>query len=333
MPSKIRPIALKGHERSITALKFNREGDLLFSTSKSYSFAVWRTENGERLGTYNGHTGAVWAVDVDRKTQYVISGAADNTARLWDAQTGKELFRWAHTTPIRSVEFAYGDKQFLTVTDAVLQKIATIYVYEMADDIRDLSSRYVLDIPSKAGEGKILQATWGPLNKTILAACEDGSVRVYDAKNGQLIHTVKEHSKTVTHIAWNPTRTLFLTSSKDGHAHLYDAETYERLKTFNTGRPINGCSISPIRPEVILGGGQSAESVTTTRVDSSQFKVKFYNVIFEEEMGAVAGHFGPVNALEYFPDGKGFVSGGEDGYVRIHHFDSAYFSEFNVQED
>jgi len=262
----------------------------------------------------------------------VLSGAADNTARLWEAETGKELFKWVHLTPVRCVEFAYGGQQFLTVTDAVLGKIATIYIYDMSDDLSQLSTKPVFDIASK-GDGKILQATWGPLNKTILAASEDGKVRVYDPKTGSLLRTIEEHSKPVTKIAWNATKTLFLTSSKDGHAHLFDADTYERLKTFVIGRPINACSISSIRPEVICGGGQSAESVTTTRVDSAQFKVRFFNLIFEEEVGAVAGHFGPVNALEYFPDGKGFVSGGEDGYVRIHHFDPAYFKEFNVSED
>jgi translation initiation factor 3 subunit I len=328
----MRPIALKGHERSITSVKFNREGDLLFSTSKSYSFAVWRTENGERIGTYNGHSGAIWSVDVDRKSKYVISGAADNTARLWEAETGKEVHRWIHQTPIRSVEFSFGNKQVLAVTDSVLGKLATIFIYEMEDDIRELSSKPVLDIVSR-GEGKVLQATWGPLNKTILAAGEDGKVHVYDAKNGTVVKVISDHSKAVMNIAWNPQKTLFATCSKDGHCHLYDADTYERLKTYTTGRPINACSISPTRPEIICGGGQSAESVTVTRVDSAQFKVKFFNMIFEEDMGAVPGHFGPVNALAYFPDGKGFVSGGEDGFVRIHHFDAAYFKEFNIQED
>ncbi len=37
------------------------------------------------------------------------------------------------------------------------------------------------------------------------------------------------------------------------------------------------------------------------------------------------GHFGPVNALTFSPDGKGFASGGEDGYVRLHHFDQSYY--------
>jgi len=48
-------------------------------------------------------------------------------------------------------------------------------------------------------------------------------------------------------------------------------------------------------------------------------------MIFEEELGSVPGHFGPVNVLSYSPDGKGFASGGEDGFVRLHHFDKEYF--------
>lgn len=63
----MRPIILKGHERSITAVKYNRDGDLLFSASKDARPVVWYTDNGERLGTYNGHNGTIWAIDVNSK--------------------------------------------------------------------------------------------------------------------------------------------------------------------------------------------------------------------------------------------------------------------------
>lgn len=56
---------LHGHERSITQIKYNRDGDLLFSTAKDTKPNVWYSLNGERLGTYNGHGGAVWCIDVD----------------------------------------------------------------------------------------------------------------------------------------------------------------------------------------------------------------------------------------------------------------------------
>ena len=37
------------------------------------------------------------------------------------------------------------------------------------------------------------------------------------------------------------------------------------------------------------------------------------------------GHFGPINTLAYAPDGRGYASGAEDGYVRLHTFDADYY--------
>lgn len=61
----MRPILLQGHTRSLTQIKYNKEGDLLFSVSKDKVANVWYSHNGERLGTYNGHVGSVWTVDVN----------------------------------------------------------------------------------------------------------------------------------------------------------------------------------------------------------------------------------------------------------------------------
>ena len=55
---------MKGHERPLTFLKYNRDGDLLFSCAKDHNPTVWFADNGERLGTYRGHNGAVWSCDI-----------------------------------------------------------------------------------------------------------------------------------------------------------------------------------------------------------------------------------------------------------------------------
>lgn len=61
--------------------------------------------------------------------------------------------------------------------------------------------------------------------------------------------------------------------------------------------------------------------VTTTSAKAGGFEARFYHKIFTEEFGNVRGHFGPINSVAFSPDGRSFVTGGEDGYVRIHHFD------------
>ena len=63
----MRPLLLKGHSRPLTYVKYNREGDLLFTCSKDYKTCLWYGDTGERVGTYNGQAGTVWTCDVTRK--------------------------------------------------------------------------------------------------------------------------------------------------------------------------------------------------------------------------------------------------------------------------
>ena len=49
--------------------------------------------------------------------RYVLTGSEDNTARLWDAQTGQELRRFAgHTEAVYGVAFAPNGRQIATAS-------------------------------------------------------------------------------------------------------------------------------------------------------------------------------------------------------------------------
>ncbi|KAL7227937.1 hypothetical protein ACSBR1_022753 [Camellia fascicularis] len=99
----MRPILMKGHERPWTFLKSNRDGDLLFSCAKDHTPTVWFADNGERLGTYRGHNGAVWCCDrlgpqgrINRAVwgplnKTIISAGEDAVVHIWDSETGKLL--------------------------------------------------------------------------------------------------------------------------------------------------------------------------------------------------------------------------------------------------
>ena len=76
---------------------------------------------------------------------------------------------------------------------------------------------------------------------------------------------------------------------------LHETRTLVVLKTYVTETPLNSAAIAPLKPYVLLGGGQDAMSVTTTSLRQGKFETRFWHMIFEEEVGRVKGHFGPVN--------------------------------------
>merc|ERR1719356_330595 len=133
------------------------------------------------------------------------------------------------------------------------------------------------------------------------------------------------HEKYITDLQASEDRTMFISASKDTTAKLWDMDQLENKKTYKTERPVNSAAISPNKDHVVLGGGQEAMDVTTSSTRIGKFDARFFHMVFEEEFARVKGHFGPINSIQFRPDGRGYASGGEDGYVRVHVFDDAYF--------
>jgi translation initiation factor 3 subunit I len=126
---------LKGHDRAITSITLNHDGDLLFSTSKGSTITLWYTCDGVRLGTYHGHKGTVWCVDPSRDSKRLLSAGADNMVKLWELETGRELYSWDRNIPMRWVQHAEGEKMFLAVTDNVLGKKPSILIHKLDRDV------------------------------------------------------------------------------------------------------------------------------------------------------------------------------------------------------
>ncbi|KAL5716498.1 Eukaryotic translation initiation factor 3 subunit I [Ranunculus cassubicifolius] len=312
----MRPILMKGHERPRTFLRYNREGDLLFSCAKDHTPTVWFADNGERLGTYRGHNGAVWCCDVSRDSTRLMTGSADTTVKLWNVQTGAQNYTFNFGAPVKSVDFGVGDK------------LAVITICHSWNYHLPFMSSAFPKTPIRGPHGRINRAVWGPLNKTIISAGEDDIVRMWDSETGKLLKESdpeKGHTKSVTSLSVSADGSHFLTGSSDKTAKLWDIRTLTVLKTYTSGSPLNAVAISPLLDHVVIGGGQEASKVTMTDRRAGNFEAKFFHKIYADEIGGVKGHFGPINALAFNPDGRSFCSGGEDGYVKLHHFDNDYF--------
>ncbi|KAK3682138.1 WD40-repeat-containing domain protein [Podospora appendiculata] len=322
----MRPILLAGHERALAQIKYNVDGDLIFSVSKDQQICAWFAHNGERLGTYHGHQGAIWTVDVDPTSTIIASGSADNTIRLWDIKSGKCLKTWEFPTAVKRVEFNEDGTKLLGVTEKRMGHLGTIVVLDVVVDVNaEQNDEKVLTIV--CDESKATVAGWSYLSKYIIAGHEDGSVSQYDAKTGDLNFNIAIHEldSAITDLQWAPDRTYFITASKDKTAKLITADDLRVLKTYVSDTPLNSATITPKKDFVVLGGGQAAMDVTRTSARQGKFEARFYHKIFEDEIGRVRGHFGPLNYVAADPTGKGYASGSEDGYVRVHQFDKGYY--------
>lgn len=385
--NRVRPIIIQGHERPLTMVKYNREGDLLFTAAKDHRPCLWYADNGERIGTYEGHTGTVWCIDVncacpllerswrrfhvpalsanrpyrraslgsmhlahllppiflsltsrvsssvphaDDSTR-LLTGSADNQCKLWDVRTGECLHTWKHTGPVRDVRFALGEKAFLTVLDNIMGNQPTIFVWDL--DLKDLAN--TPDAPKTKMLGhtaKVHRALWGPVNRSIFSGSDDATLRVWNPETGEQKGIVEGvHQKKITDLQLSWDMTLLVTSCGDHWVRLFETSTLTLLKAFNTERNINSAAVSPLStcPYLIAAGGQDAMSVTTTSSKQGNFHCSFFDHVFDDELGAVHGHFGPVNTLAFAPHGRAYTSGGEEGYVRIHHLPPDYFEAFD----
>jgi len=180
---------------------------------------------------------------------------------------------------------------------------------------------------------QILGAIWGWRNESLITAHQDGTVRVYNTESGKEVESIQAHRKAVTSIQMSYDRTCFITASTDGTAKLFDTRSQDELKIYETGRPLNASHISPLMDHIVVGGGESAVEVTQSAMTTDQFKVRFYHSIFQDELGSIPGHFGPVNVLAFSPDGRSFASGSEDGFVRMHYFPDDYFNRADEVSD
>ncbi|KAJ3343692.1 Eukaryotic translation initiation factor 3 subunit I [Kappamyces sp. JEL0680] len=233
---------------------------------------------------------------------------------MWAVNGGKELFKWNTKTAVRSVCFAAGDAMACFVTDATMGQPSTLHVVSIANDTNDQTDERLLTIVIKGSKATV--AKWGKFNKTIITGHEDGTLTIWNAETGEKELSVKKHHAAITDIQFGHTQDYFITASKDFCAIIFESEDLTVFKKFETERPVNAAAISPLKPHIMLGGGQDAMSVTTTSARQGKFEVRFYHTIFEDEIGRVKGHFGPINTLAFHPSGKGYASGGEDGIAQ-----------------
>jgi WD40 repeat protein len=163
---------------------------------------------GEEVRRYAGHTDEVWAVVASPDGQRIVSGGKDGTLRWWDAASGlarSRLGGWFTGRPKgRTQTLCFlpdGTRLWAAGPDGPVEEY-------------DPAPKLVRRLPaaSSGTNGLALLA-----DGRLLAACRDGSVRLWDAAGEVQLACWREHERGVWGVAVSPDGRTAASAGSEGH--------------------------------------------------------------------------------------------------------------------
>jgi hypothetical protein len=138
----------------------------------------------------------------------------------------------------------------------------------------------------------------------ILSGDSDGSVKLWDAATGQLLHTFFGHRGIIFDVAFSPDGSRLLSGSADKTLKVWDAASRQILHTFNGHqKPILSVAFSPDGSSVLSG--------------SSDDTVKLWDVVSGQLIRTFTGHDSGILSIAFSPDGEYLLSGSLNGVLKL----------------
>ncbi|ESO88937.1 hypothetical protein LOTGIDRAFT_182822 [Lottia gigantea] len=286
------PLTCSGHTRPVVHLAFSEItpfGYFSISACKDGKPMLRQGDTGDWIGTFEGHKGAVWGATLNRDASRAATGAADFSAKLWDAESGEELYTFPHKHIVKTVNFSSTSKQLLTGSQAKLCKIFDLEKYDAEPTV--LSGH----------TGNVRAALFTPDDKKFISISDDKTVRIWDAHNHNEISKI-DLPAIPSSLELTRNGKIFLVTY-GSTTSFYNTDTFEQIKTFDAPTQINSSSLHPTK-DIYVSGGED-------------FKMYKFDYVSGDEIESFKGHFGPVHCVRFSPDGEIYASGSEDGTLRL----------------
>jgi WD40 repeat protein/serine/threonine protein kinase len=330
--------------KSVDGLTFSPDGRLLATVGADEKARLWDVTSGKQVWefatVYRKHARQVRLAAFSPDNRLFAYGGERNTVKIWEVDTGRERMSLAgHEGLVHSVTFSpQGDR---LISGSWGSKMTRVW---------DVETRREL-FRVRAGGG-VWGVAFSPDGSLLAAAggLADPAVKVYDARTGQLVHTLEGHADRVGCVAFHPDGRRLASCSQDktvriweldqgrevltlrGHADLvtrvlFDPKGWRLASSSDDGkvRVWDGTppGVSSGRPCVTLRGHTHKVFAIAFSPDGRQlasasqdWTVRLWDVAGEREIRKLDGHTHTVYALAFGRDGL-LVSGSDDGTTRI----------------
>lgn len=241
-----------------------------------------------------GHDGAVTSVKFSWDGKRLISGALDNTVRVWDASSGKEqnVLR-GHSGSVTSVAIS-GDGS--CIVSGSEDKTVRLWHGKTGAVQRVLVGH--------SGAVKAVAVLWD--GSRICSGSDDRTARVWDGSTGDVLYILEGHSERVISVAFSRDGTRIATGGWDNTVRLWSPASGNVHK----GHVLEGHTSGIPSLEFSMDGKQ----IVSGSYDNT---ARLWDVLTGKTQRVLEGHKGLVTSVAMSQDGTRIVSGSYDNTLRV----------------
>ena len=120
----------EGHKKSLTDVRFNRDGKLLLTASEDTTVRIWDVATAREVRVLAGHKDSVISARFCTNDKQIVTASRDGMAKIWDASTGAHITSFPHPAPLELAESNLDGTRLLTRYDegkGVSQPVAVLW--------------------------------------------------------------------------------------------------------------------------------------------------------------------------------------------------------------
>ncbi|MCA2653354.1 serine/threonine-protein kinase [Microcystis sp. M061S2] len=284
--------------------------------------------------TLTGHSDMVYSVVYSPDGHYLASGSYDNTIKIWEVATGKELrtltghsgwgssvvyspdgrylARGSWDDTIKIWEVATG-KELRTLTGhsysvqsvvyspdgrylASGDSFGTIKIWQVATgtELRNLTGYYL----------PVNSVVYSPDGRYLASGGDDKTIKIWEVATGKGLRILTGHSSEVLSVVYSPDGRYLASGSRDKTIKIWEVATGKELRT------LNGHS-DWVESVVYSPDGRYLASGSRDKT------IKIWEVATGKELRTLNGHSSWVSSVVYSPDGRYLASGSRDKTIKI----------------